>query len=369
MENSEGGRLVGKPRRRMNKRQQMLESRETREGLDTPSGCATPQKSIAIPSRPQATQAALLSSLSGRPFEDMKFFAFSRRSRSKTVDTPRPILVNSMLLRSTSTHFEYGEWYCPIAALTQAYYMEALGCMGGFSESDIANLDAPYPSDRSDKSLDYGYESDSDLEDEDEQVQALSQESTLGIHSIHCASTAESSAVHTGKEHSPCRYGRVIYVDNVAHATLKSFVFYAYTGGITFARLKSQGSQVSGHTEPTSVPICSPKSMYRLADLYDIPMLKNLAKNDIKMKLSPNNILDELFSTFTSLYPEIEAFEREYLIRNIDHPVIQQKLPDWIDALAEGRLPQGAAKTVSKLILRESRTPASRPVSAFGLFD
>ncbi|RDX50158.1 hypothetical protein OH76DRAFT_1349626 [Lentinus brumalis] len=336
----------------------MLESRETREGLDTPSGCAIPQKSIAIPSRPQATQAALLSSLSGRPFEDMKFFAFSRRSRSKTVDSPRPILVNSMLLRSTSTHFEYG-------------------CMGGFSESDIANLDAPYPSDRSDKSLDYGYESDSDLEDEGEQVQALSQESTLGIQSIHCgesvhaslASTAESPAVHTGKEHSPCRYGRVIYVDNVAHATLKSFVFYAYTGGITFARLKSQGSQVSGHTEPTSVPICSPKSMYRLADLYDIPMLKNLAKNDIKMKLSPNNILDELFSTFTSLYPEIEAFEREYLIRNIDHPVIQQKLPDWIEALAEGRLPQGAAKTVSKLILRESRSPASRPVSAFGLFD
>ncbi len=48
---------------------------------------------------------------------------------------------------------------------------------------------------------------------------------------------------------------------------LKSFVFYAYTGGITFARLKSQGSRVSGHTESPSVPICSPKSMYRLADL------------------------------------------------------------------------------------------------------
>ncbi len=111
MENS-GGRLVGKPRKKMNKRQQMLGLRETGEGLDTPSGCAIPQlKSIAMPSRPQATQAALLSSLSGRPFEDMKFFAFSRRSRSKTVDTPLPILVNSMLLRSTSTHFEYGEWY------------------------------------------------------------------------------------------------------------------------------------------------------------------------------------------------------------------------------------------------------------------
>ncbi len=56
--------------------------------------------------------------------------------------------------------------------------------MGGFSESDIANLDAPYPSDRSYKSLDYGYESDSDLEDEDEQVKALSRESTPGIHTI-----------------------------------------------------------------------------------------------------------------------------------------------------------------------------------------
>lgn len=35
---------------------------------------------------------------------------------------------------------------------------------------------------------------------------------------------------------------------------------------------------------------------------YDIPSLKEKASDDIKSKLSPGNILEELFSTFTSLY-------------------------------------------------------------------
>ncbi|KAI0702972.1 hypothetical protein C8T65DRAFT_741452 [Cerioporus squamosus] len=308
--------------------------RDSVEGLDPVSGSAVPQRAISMLSRPQATQAALLSSLSGRPFEDMKLFAFSRRTRSKTIDAPLPILVNSVLLRSTSTHFDQGS-------------------VAGFSESEITNLDAPYPTIRSHVSSDYGYESDSDLEDEDEQLNAYS---VTQLHPLQVPRLLD----HLRKVTVP----RAAMDDR-----LKSFVFYAYTGGITFRRLKSQGSKASplGQTEPTSVPVCSPKSMYRLADLYDVPMLKNLARNDIKMKLSPDNILDELFSTFTSLYPEIEAFEREYLLNNIDNPVIQQKLPDWMDALAEGRLPQGAAKTVSKLILRESRaaTPASQPTSGF----
>ena len=43
-------------------------------------------------------------------------------------------------------------------------------------------------------------------------------------------------------------------------------------------------------------------SLLMLDDVqYDIVSLKEKASNDIKSKLSPGNILEELFSTFTSL--------------------------------------------------------------------
>ena len=43
-------------------------------------------------------------------------------------------------------------------------------------------------------------------------------------------------------------------------------IFYAYTGRIAFAPLRSQGFvwQDDG-TDPSQLPMCSPKSMYRLA--------------------------------------------------------------------------------------------------------
>ncbi|KAM5532552.1 hypothetical protein V8D89_013758 [Ganoderma adspersum] len=91
--------------------------------------------------------------------------------------------------------------------------------------------------------------------------------------------------------------------------------------------------------------------MYRLADKYNIPALKKLAADDINSKLGPDNIFEELFGTFTSLYPEIQETQIDYLNKHIQDPIIRKKLPQWMEALAEGRLHGGAAGLVSALIL------------------
>ena len=47
---------------------------------------------------------------------------------------------------------------------------------------------------------------------------------------------------------------------------LRTFIFYAYTGRVAFAPLRSQGMIYRDNgQDPSQLPICSPKSMYRFA--------------------------------------------------------------------------------------------------------
>ena len=63
---------------------------------------------VASASRDQVQRAALLASLSGRSFEDVKFFAFSCCTRDGNANKPLPLLANSALLRKASSHFDFG---------------------------------------------------------------------------------------------------------------------------------------------------------------------------------------------------------------------------------------------------------------------
>ena len=100
---------------------------------------------------------------------------------------------------------------------------------------------------------------------------------------------------------------------------------------------------------------------------YDIPDLKKEALDSIKSKLSPHNILEEIFSPFTSLsvmtsaersylltqgltrYPAVQAIELEYLHANSKDAGIRARLPQWLEAMENGHLPKGAAGIVASL--------------------
>ena len=70
-----------------------------------------PPSSVALPPRVDVLRAALISSLSGQSLEDVKFFVFSRRTLTGSVDTPLPLLANSSLIRKASPHFAFREFF------------------------------------------------------------------------------------------------------------------------------------------------------------------------------------------------------------------------------------------------------------------
>ncbi|KAI0645432.1 hypothetical protein C8Q79DRAFT_911621 [Trametes meyenii] len=296
--------------------------------------------------REAVLRSALLASASGVPFEDVKFYAFSRRSASGLVDTPMPLLANSAHIRKASSHFDY--------LLTQ-----------GFAESGVMDMDGPYPSTRPNSTEDYVYDSDSDLEDERVQDEATrlgglsdedSSKPSLGPTKVPRGSRSSAVSVPqlTGNSDGgkPGRTGRVVFIDDFAYKTWKAFIFYAYLGEteLSFAPLQSEQKPCPPQPGPDSAPICSPKSMYRLAEKYDIAPLKKLAADEIKKRLSPSNILEEVFSDFSSLYPELRTMEVEYLHTIVGDKGVQDRLPTWVEAMEDGHLPKGAATVVVELV-------------------
>ncbi|OSD03967.1 hypothetical protein PYCCODRAFT_1433868 [Trametes coccinea BRFM310] len=339
--------------------------RSNREQGDTPDELE-PVLPVASTSREDVLRAALLASASGRFFEDVKFHAFSRRGRDGSVTTPLPVLANTSLLRKASSYFDY------------------LFANAGFAESALVDIDAPYPSERPKVSTDYDYDSDSDLEedgdDEDDAVvdfraQSNSEDTTdtsgecsgrepkqavgheLDDQGRACNGNGAQDASPSSEVRPSRRRGRVVFLDGVAHKTWKAFVLYAYLGDVSFAPLRSEGKASPPVVGIQQTPPCSPKSLYRLAERYDVESLKALCRQEIMKRLHPHNILQEVFSTFSSLYPAIQDLELEYLQHHINEQVIKDTLPVWIAALARGQLPASSERVISALIL--SRLPVA----------
>ncbi|KAL1735669.1 hypothetical protein EV714DRAFT_267810 [Schizophyllum commune] len=100
------------------------------------------------------------------------------------------------------------------------------------------------------------------------------------------------------------RKGRVLHIDGFAHHTWRALVFYLYTGKITFRELKS-----SDPFPPSPSDGCSPKSMYRVAHMLEMPDLQTLCLKNLESQLTAENIVQEVFSVFTSRYADVREME------------------------------------------------------------
>ncbi|KAI0769670.1 hypothetical protein BD413DRAFT_77371 [Trametes elegans] len=174
-----------------------------------------------------------------------------------------------------------------------------------------------------------------------------------------------SGSTHTQQPTSTAHsQSQVIVVSGAAYRTWRTLVFYAYTHTIAFAPLKSQRlpfAPVDDPDDARQLPICSPKSMYRLAVKYGNADLETLAGTDVASKLSTQNVLDELFSRFTSRYPKIREMELEFLLKHIKHPDITVRMPCWVDRFACGELKECAetfGALISKLACATVASPA-----------
>ncbi|KAI0958428.1 hypothetical protein AcV7_004254 [Taiwanofungus camphoratus] len=326
---------------------------------------------ISLPSnasRQEVFQAALKLSVTGGDFIDTRVYLFSRRTASGIVKRPRPVFVNSTVLRAMSPDLD--------TLLS-----------GGFSESVISHLDPTFqPPDQYVSVEEYQYEFDSDLDDDDDddsddiqntescdlhksngrghdesvmeprEEPAVPDDLKVTSESISSANWGQS-AVGVSSGVNPQvggNVGRTVVVKDMAYKTWQSLIFYIYTGQLEFAPLRSQipairdvNGKATERNRSYQPPSCSPKSMYRLADKYGLKELKDLAVNDLKVKLSADNILAELFSPFTSWYSEIRDIEIEYLCNSGRQTAVLASIPQWLDNSVLASLIQKLANTSS----------------------
>ncbi|KAJ3486470.1 hypothetical protein NLI96_g4230 [Meripilus lineatus] len=276
-------------------------------------------------------KAAYKASLSEGTFFDTKFYVFSRRRSSGSVDTPKAVFANSAILRASSQYF--------ISLL-----------VGGFAEDTHSDLSAGFPSGKAISNAEYEYDEDSDLDDEIEiegdsaDANAKDSSTDSGVALLDQVEHEESPAASETSQQrrepkrqptvSNAQLGRVIVIPDVAYTTYissasivmqcilifsytgrwQALVYYLGTGEISFSSLRSETHSLNALlpedlSKGWGAPPCSPKSMYRLAHQLQLTDLKKLAFEDIESKLSAQNIFNELFSSFTARWVSTDALD------------------------------------------------------------
>ncbi|KAG2114186.1 uncharacterized protein F5147DRAFT_678317 [Suillus discolor] len=307
-------------------------------------------------------EALLMKSILGQELVDTKFHIFSGRSAHlRKVIRLQDLSANDIVLTARSVFF------AELLSRTGSPDATFVDFDGGSEFEDGIALD------------DYGYTSDSDLEDEEEEK--ASQTPPGDVSSVLKGNISESDesdeddddllvVADTRSEsdaltsppqaetpiapipvqHKPQTVNyRNILVRDTAFRTLKALLLYLYTDKISFSPLKSQGlprTDVETPNPSTSWP-CSPKSMYCLASKVRLDSLRDQAFYAIRSSLDAKNILHELSSSFTSKYPAILQMNVEILLQHIASVPVIQNIPALLGRITDSQLPHGADIIIS----------------------
>jgi hypothetical protein len=217
---------------------------------------------------------ALNDAISSGKFVDTKITLFSRRNGSGRVCKPKALYASSHVLKSVP-YFNDREF--PLHTPCNVRNDPSPGVLSGpFLESEIKDLSET--ADDGEFAEDYGYLSDSDLEEDwDFESPAPPDFPTRP--------RQQGATYCKYKEH--VRMGRVIKIQDVAFVTcvhskiysltlstgdsFQAFLLYLYTDSIGFALFGSKENRRSRSSEIAwalegEIPEPSPKSIYRLAD-------------------------------------------------------------------------------------------------------
>ncbi|KAI8999048.1 hypothetical protein BD414DRAFT_143015 [Trametes punicea] len=319
-------------------------------------------------------ERALKRSLLDPDFRDVQLYAFARRTvrpnGSVSIGHPLPILAIGSILRGTE------------------YFSKLLS--SGFAES-LLTEETPHI--RSQALLDeYDYESDSDLDEVEEGEFSDASGFPSEVASPTSGSSSETISSTKGKleecelevdkaaaaiQNYVVRAGgstnsrqlRRILLPSVAHRTLNSCIFYLYTGKVNFLPLQSSSKPERRLSLLTAgdaaAPPCSPKSMFRLAELYCIAELQGYAYAAIIARLTPANIVQEAFSRFFASYDGLRGYAVSYLLQHYNDPRLQTPLQNALDKVLAGQLPHTGPLIRSLLGIRATAaTPSIPPCTA-----
>ncbi|EKM49898.1 uncharacterized protein PHACADRAFT_179263 [Phanerochaete carnosa HHB-10118-sp] len=279
-------------------------------------------------------QDALAASISSGTFTDTAYYLFSCRTADGGARHPRAVYASSQVLKASGDHFD-----------------AQLG--GGFSTNDEIPA----------QTSDYGYESDSDLDDEEDvngDLEIVNGSKGKAVEDIDkepasISTTLRDEATARGVQHN-------VFVPDVAATTWRALIFFIYTGKVYFSPLRAYGLEnrrkalrCHAAQNPDLPALCSPKSLYRLADIISLPSLKSLAEADIKRQLSVTCIAEELFSCFSSTYPDILSAQLGFLYAEGRMPQVMQKINKNLAAVTAGQMPHAEA-VLSALLGKLSET-------------
>ncbi|GAA5877505.1 hypothetical protein JCM1840_003875 [Sporobolomyces johnsonii] len=114
-----------------------------------------------------------------------------------------------------------------------------------------------------------------------------------------------------------------VKITQTAYTTYKAVLIWIQTAHISFAPIRStvprlgfpllvDAASPSESLASPCRPSPSPKSVYRLAHLLDLPPLRQLALSALARQLTPDTVLVELFGDVASAYDEVRQLELEF---------------------------------------------------------
>ncbi|KAJ3486730.1 hypothetical protein NLI96_g4038 [Meripilus lineatus] len=290
-------------------------------------------------SLPTALDGALATSITTGGFVDTTYYLFSSRLSSGKIGKPRAVYANSAVMRAAGQHFQ-GQLSAGFA-----------------TRNEIAQ-----------ETADYGYDSDSDLEDDEGESPEESLVTVVVNPNDEMASENSDENPTMVQFPVPRRTKHTVVVSDVAANTWQALVFYILTGVIHFAPLRSQGLEYRmqeitqyAHDHPGLPPLCSPKSMYRLADKVGLVDLKNLAMKDLEEKLPRIKILDEIFSKYSSVFPEILMAQVNYFCDEEISQTSRLSLQQKIRSVTKGELPHATNALMAMLQKVSDSRPGASP--------
>ncbi|EIW83289.1 hypothetical protein CONPUDRAFT_164258 [Coniophora puteana RWD-64-598 SS2] len=289
-------------------------------------------------------RSTLSTSMMTGTFFDVMFLAFTRR-RSATSALLRPV---------------------PIYATNQV--LQDMGVDIASGECSMCSHVSPGASAPSHHDL-YDYEEDSDLDEDEPQIleelvpepsvsQTPLEYNSDSIKENHLSdeSHVKSPLYHIAQspEQKDAQSFPTYLVTAAAYNTWRAFVYYTYTKEISFASLTSSGVQQDVHS-PADAPLCSPKSMYRLAIKLNMPALAEEALRNFESKLSAKNVLDESLTKFAATYPQVREVTSTVLLKHRHAPEVLQSLPAKIQKIVRGEMAHAEPVLMALLSVQPSQ--------------
>ncbi|KAI9458730.1 hypothetical protein HD554DRAFT_2029541 [Boletus coccyginus] len=306
---------------------------------------------MSDPSKQERIEELLRKSLLGEELINTQFHLFSARSSpSGQVLKPRVLCANNVLLAKSST-----------------YFLDLLSTDINPSDPSLVDLtdDNDVPS--SARIDDYGYASDSDLEDllSDDGSESVSSDMFVmspeqprtdeplpaGKGSAASSETAVqggSGNKNLGKQTAVrlrSLASRHVLVKDSAFQTWYALLNYLYTDKFNFMPL---GSTTPGGQPHESLigsldePRCSAKSTYRLASKVGLDHLRDEAFSYIQSNLTEHNILQELSCSLVSTHPQLLEMALDVLYSHIASPPVVAHFSDLARRIANKELSHGA---------------------------